>query len=528
MLRYGDYSPSNLHLRVPAHPHLGFGEYDNQKRRQFLRQQLRNDHKQHLDKIQYSRATNLETNTAEGDLFGLPSTNLTTIESCVMHNNRSPVLHRLDQRITAAHSNLLKSDMDKPRGILTNRNQTPRERLLSDLKHSYLPSTGNLYNGYSVNSYSERNEQMDRERIKREIYQNELRLQIEEKRRLATMREEQERKEQELENKRLEQQLLRMQEEQLRDEQRRNRRDLIRRNSDDFATRKQEMQSRFRKHAESESGLGGMRTATKLSSHYSPPVSRRTLAVGGGSVSASALPYASYGGASPGASSARYNPSRYDTYVRKNMLNRMDSINHYVPLDAGLSPSTYAGHSRSNPSSFSRYDSLSRIDALKQQDALSSRLESLSLNESLSRVQRRHSATQQDLSLSSARRSPKLQRRSSSGRFDDTVMPIPLLKAHSPVARELKYSQAVTSATSRYSSSEALRKLEDRWQIPAVQKNPSAGVGGRASSSCRSVLTQLGAIRMQLQREQMRMDETMRGRERAAVASHTGDTSQGC
>lgn len=470
----------------------------------------------------------METNTAEGDLFGLPSTNLTTIESCVMHNNRSPVLHRLDQRITAAHSNLLKSDMDKPRGILTNRNQTPRERLLSDLKHSYLPSTGNLYNGYSVNSYSERNEQMDRERIKREIYQNELRLQIEEKRRLATMREEQERKEQELENKRLEQQLLRMQEEQLRDEQRRNRRDLIRRNSDDFATRKQEMQSRFRKHAESESGLGGMRTATKLSSHYSPPVSRRTLAVGGGSVSASALPYASYGGASPGASSARYNPSRYDTYVRKNMLNRMDSINHYVPLDAGLSPSTYAGHSRSNPSSFSRYDSLSRIDALKQQDALSSRLESLSLNESLSRVQRRHSATQQDLSLSSARRSPKLQRRSSSGRFDDTVMPIPLLKAHSPVARELKYSQAVTSATSRYSSSEALRKLEDRWQIPAVQKNPSAGVGGRASSSCRSVLTQLGAIRMQLQREQMRMDETMRGRERAAVASHTGDTSQGC
>lgn len=65
------------------------------------------------------------------------------------------------------------------------------------------------------------------ERIKREIYQNELRLQIEEKRRLATMREEQERKEQELENKRLEQQLLRMQEEQLRDEQRRNRRDLV-------------------------------------------------------------------------------------------------------------------------------------------------------------------------------------------------------------------------------------------------------------------------------------------------------------
>lgn len=59
MLRYGDYSPSNLHLRVPAHPHLGFGEYDNQKRRQFLRQQLRNDHKQHLDKVAHEQVNHL-------------------------------------------------------------------------------------------------------------------------------------------------------------------------------------------------------------------------------------------------------------------------------------------------------------------------------------------------------------------------------------------------------------------------------------------------------------------------------------
>lgn len=63
-----------------------------------------------------------------------------------------------------------------------------------------------------------------KERLKREVYQAELRKQIEEKRRLAALREEQERREQELENRRLEQQLLRMQEEELM-EQRRSRRD---------------------------------------------------------------------------------------------------------------------------------------------------------------------------------------------------------------------------------------------------------------------------------------------------------------
>lgn len=62
------------------------------------------------------------------------------------------------------------------------------------------------------------------ERLKREAYQHDLRLQIEEKRHLAAMREEQERRERDLENRRLEQQLMRMREEQYQEEQRRQRR----------------------------------------------------------------------------------------------------------------------------------------------------------------------------------------------------------------------------------------------------------------------------------------------------------------
>lgn len=117
----------------------------------------------------------------------------------------------------------------------------------------------------------------------------------------------------------------------------------------------------------------------------------------------------------------------------------MDSLNSYEPS------------SRHN--TFSRFDSLSRIDTLNQ------RIESMNIRDSLGNGQRRHSATQQDLSV--LKRSPRLQRRSSSSRFDDTL-PIPMLKAHSPVAKELKNSVPFNS--SRHSS-EALRKLEDKWQV---------------------------------------------------------------
>lgn len=78
--------------------------------------------------------------------------------------------------------------------------------------------------------------------------------------------------------------------------------------------------------------------------------------------------------------------------------------------------------------------------------------------------------------------SPGTRRRS---RLDDPL-PAPVLKAHSPVARELRNSVAVDS-----SRSGGLDSYRD---------------GGR------SVLTQLGAMRMQLRQEQMRMDEDLRRR----------------
>ncbi|XP_068894991.1 putative uncharacterized protein DDB_G0271982 isoform X4 [Tenebrio molitor] len=459
MLRYGEYSPNNPQLRVTAAPYVGLGEYE-QRRNLFLQKQ-RADYLEHLSKSDIkvkncilvpdfvTRAVQTDLQDIECPLIQYdtytPRKELNPyIWTSDMQNSRNLSPYRADQRLTSAQNALLTSQMDKPKSILSNRRTgSPRERLLADLKHSYTPS---FLDGFN---YQDRTEELERERIKRENYQKELRLQIEEKRRLQAMREEQERREQELENKRLEQQLLRMREEQAVEEQRRCRRDdQMRRHSEDLFKRKHELQSRFRKHTDSESSVTSLRNtnvASKTLPHYSPPVSRR-------------------------------NPYSFN-----------------VP-----STSVFAD------TSSSRYDSLSRIDSLNRQDALN-RIESLNIQDSLSNVQRRHSATQQDLSM--IRRSPKLQRRSSSSRFDDTL-PIPVLKAHSPVAKELKNSVPFNS-----SRSDAVRKLEDKWQIPAVQKNIINHGDPIRDGQGRSILTQLGAIRMQLQQEQLRMDETLRKRD---------------
>ncbi|XP_056648112.1 trichohyalin isoform X1 [Diorhabda sublineata] len=514
MLRYGEYSPNNPQIRVTAAPYLGFGEYD--QRRNYFLQKQRADYLTHIAKQQesvkkltncmvsnrdnsanYNNTKYLENKrfekSVQTDIQNIkiqllqydlrcqrtPEKELSSNslnEDYYMKKNRNLSPFRVDQRLTSAQNALLKSEMDKPRSILSNKKTgSPRERLMSDLYSSSF-TDGFVYR-------ESRADELERERLKREAYQRELRLQIEEKRRLQQMREEQEMKERELENKRLEQQLLRMQEERMIEEQfREHKQEQMRRHSEDLLRRKQELQTSrygFRKHTNSECSIHNNATdiSSKSLSHYSPPVSRRN-------------PY-SYNVPSTSVfselSSTRYNPNRFDSYHRRDALKRMDSLNSSEP------PNRHQ--------MFNRFDSLSKIDSL------SNRLESMSLRNGHSGdVQRRHSATHQDLSL--LRKSPRLQRRSSSSRFDDGL-PVPLLKAHSPVAKELKNSVPFNSTRSR---SEAIRRLEDRWQIPAVQKsilNHTESPGGQN----RSILTQLGAIRLQLQQEQLRMDESLRRRD---------------
>ncbi|CAH1116631.1 unnamed protein product [Phaedon cochleariae] len=514
MLRYGEYSPNNPQLRVTAAPYLGLGEYE--QRRNYFLQKQRAEYLRHLAKknenikvtskhilseknrsVSETEKLELSEKSVQTDIqniqnklvqYALQSQNSPEKElsplvlendKFFIRNHRNSVPFRVDQRLTSAQNALLNPEMDKPKSILSNRKTgSPRGRQVPDL---YAPT---FMDGFS---YQESHaEVLERERQKRDAYQRELRAQIDEKRGRQRARDEQERREREIENRRLEQQLDRMRDERMVEEERRSHRDeQMRRHSEDLLRRKQELQSRpsYRKHTDSESSVtNSIRnnpndSTYKSLSHYSPPVSRRNpYTFNNPSTSVFSEP------------TARYNSptGRFDNYNRRDNLKRMDSLNSYDP------PPRHQ--------TFSRFDSLSKIDSLTQ------RMDSINFRDDYNSGQRRHSASQQDYAGATSRRSPRLQRRCSSGRFEDGL-PAPVLKAHSPVARELKNAVPFNSARL---SSEVVRRLEDRWQNPTVQKNIVNHTDSSKDGQTRSILTQLGAIRMQLQQEQLRMDESLR------------------
>ncbi|XP_022911851.1 uncharacterized protein [Onthophagus taurus] len=306
MFRWGEYSPNNPQLRVTTAPYLGFGEHE--QRKLLLQQQRQADYKEHLNNqnenlknsskrllyesklISSGQTKSVQTDIQDinNSLFSYSCESSQASKECTPSdsNHSDKENHqlygnaneqRIDQRLTSDQNlELQAANMDKPRSILSNRRtQTPTDHLLSDYNHGYGTS---CLDGFS---YHDRIDVAQRERLKREAYQQELRMQIEEKRRLVELREEQERIEQERENRRLEQQLIRMQEEQIREEQIRAIRDeQSRRTTDEFLRRQQDLQLRssFRKRYESESSplsLRNTNVASKLS-HYSPPVSRRS------------------------------------------------------------------------------------------------------------------------------------------------------------------------------------------------------------------------------------------------------------
>ncbi|XP_031329457.1 uncharacterized protein LOC116160408 isoform X2 [Photinus pyralis] len=495
MLRYGEFSPNNPQLRVAAAPYLGLGEYE--QRRALISKQRQADYNAHIsqknDLIKskvdnffvetlpskhksYNKAVQTDIQNIHHKLvqYELRSHNPPEKElspqpvftaNNTMHSNRSPILSRSEHRFSSSQN--VRPETSKPKSILSSR----RTESVRDYHYSYVPS---ILDGFS---YEDRADLLEKERLKREAYQLELRQQIEEKRRLAALRDEQDRREQELENRRFEQQLLKMQEEQYREDQYRTQKNqMFRRTSEDLKMyRDDQLDRSFRKHADSESSVTSLRNtkvASRQLSHYSPPVSRR-------------VPYS-------------FNVPSTSTFAN-HPNSRSESVNRDEPRSRSNSFNRYE-------SALNRHESLSRIDSLQRQESLN-RLDSLSIKDSICRVPRRHSATQQDFSL--MRRSPKSQRsdRSSCSRLDDPL-PIPILKAHSPVAKDLKNSIAIDSSKR---STDTVRKLEDRWQVPVVQRNIITHSDPRDGQG-RSILTQLGAIRLQLQKEQLRMDETLRKR----------------
>lgn len=79
-------------------------------------------------------------------------------------------------------------------------------------------------------------------------------------------------------------------------------------------------------------------------------------------------------------------------------------------------------------------------------------------------------------------------------RIDET--PIPIL-SHSP--------KNVISVPNSDDLSDEMKKIDDKWKVPAVQKNILKSLPGDDGKNV-SILTQLGSIRRQLQLEQLKLD----------------------
>ncbi|KAL0811025.1 hypothetical protein ABMA28_010306 [Loxostege sticticalis] len=76
-------------------------------------------------------------------------------------------------------------------------------------------------------------------------------------------------------------------------------------------------------------------------------------------------------------------------------------------------------------------------------------------------------------------------------------LPIPVLR-HSPLSQ----GDRVESSSNL---SDAMKKVDDKWKVPAVQKNILKNIPNEEGKNV-SILTQLGSIRRQLQLEQLKLD----------------------
>nr|XP_026491976.1 trichohyalin-like [Vanessa tameamea] len=94
---------------------------------------------------------------------------------------------------------------------------------------------------------------------------------------------------------------------------------------------------------------------------------------------------------------------------------------------------------------------------------------------------------------------PKEMRKNVLENFDKDSLPIPVLR-HSPKRR---VSEDISS-----NLSEKMQIVDDKWRVPAVQKNILKSLPNEKGKNV-SILTQLGSIRRQLQLEQLKLDKMM-------------------
>ncbi|XP_050356705.1 caldesmon-like [Nymphalis io] len=494
MLKAGEFSPNNPLIRAErtsGDALLGLGEYE--RRRNTLRKMRQRQYKEYLDqqaKIKQEAKEKAERESKEREekdrlreerererlelerdiiperrrasvsnayISGANNTYITKVDTGVQVDHRSAPLSVAVQTddekmfaappappaLTAAERELSPRSARSPWTALESLpvlKPTARDRLTSELRHSYRPS---IFDAEAIKIRNERAEQEAAER--RQFYQQELKNQIVEQQRI--------REERKTREKLLEQAEMRRLEEQLRSLKTAQEREIERQY--DINTVAKERALDYERKRESLQKEIDMEHEALVKAAIHP---KRTHTSKSESPKHSKLPFF-------------YKPERIEKtpYSFNIPDNSIFSQNYDVEnyLRRNLNPT--------------------------KESLLSNRLDNSEIEKKLD--------IDKNVVIEKAivHEHPKEMKKNVPENYDKDSLPIPVLR-HSPKRR---MSEDVTS-----NLSEKMQIVDDKWRVPAVQKNILKSLPNEKGKNV-SILTQLGSIRRQLQLEQLKLDKMM-------------------
>lgn len=473
MVRIGEFSPANPDLQAP----LGLGEYE-ERRRQLL-EKKKQEYKEYLSQNRnYLQRTDHFVHPSmksSGSLLeAAPKAVSFSPSSNAVDAATQTDMYLIQQSLKRNHllgvpefqsAQAMSSGVDSSPQPLS-----PREKLNMELRHHCSPCFVPRAHA------SQTTEQLPDVRMRQLQLQEELRLQIEEKRKMEAERREQERLEEDALQRRVAEQQAKLQAEYERDERLRREREIQKQQQyEEFERRREELR------AESEA-LKQEERRQKLEaaeSCYQKQVQQHP----GSETSKSSKSGHLVPPAEPAASSIRKSSSPPLRSPRR-------MVQGYEHLDQGPPSPRALIKVLEGPTLSKRGTCL--------EDSLPIPLMPAAHNDALSLpVHRSPHHTPHTSPHRSPNRSPHKSPPRSPSRFVPDPWP------NNQMSSQPHY-------TSMRQPSEAMQNLEERWKVPAVQKNVCVRGKAKAQNGSSNVLTQLGAFRRQLQLEHMRMEEKVR------------------
>nr|CAD7258849.1 unnamed protein product [Timema shepardi] len=587
MVRYGEFSPLNPELQTLGGALLGLGEYE-EKRRRLLEKKKQEYKEQMTQASRRVREKESVSDRMQGQIYEAPDESKTRIQYSNMDaqdsshydmnskfmgtNNEASVvsLPNIEPPHNQRSSHQSELTLKIPNYLPTLSSEpfqlSPRERKLAGLRESYSPSFYDGHLPYHNYTQAMNNEDLSNRR-RCDVYHEQLKNQIEEKRRLEMKQQEKDRMEEEAISRRVEQQrdqmrrefereenlkrareeqrarqaeCFRQRHEELQREAEERRREIINKN---FRTRNEELVLNYQKVGETVPDMGASLPVPALRHKgIVQTVTKQTGLLNSPNQMSLNNTLVNNHGCEPTPSTPRQN------HVPTMKQDAITDEHSYIKLDQ-LEPSNFEQRRKSKSSGHfeqsvtehlvSQKNAADDSDLKTAQTCYPGNLLMDKLNTSKSPtlyafpsenvIQNCNENTfeSQNVRENHIVKSDNLHSRKKSEQrktyalvdnvntmypkgpknLDDTL-PIPVFRSRSPVVPAVR-TMAAIEQTSQAGQSEAMKKLESRWQVPAVEKNNLRTTNRFMDTHHNNVLTQLGAFRRQLQVEQMRMEEML-------------------